>query len=181
MSAKLQAIKSTITSHITQHELKRVLNYDPDSGIFTWRVSVGTSSLAGKVAGCLSVDGYVGIRVMGTRYQAHRLAWLYVYGALPSGDIDHKNCIKKDNRISNLREASRAQNKWNVGRNKNNTSGHKGVSFAAGCKKWHSIINVHGIRISLGRFDKIEDAAAAYNAAAVKYHGEFIHESVSAP
>lgn len=89
---------------LTQAELKRKLHYDPDTGIFTWKVfSPGIT--IGKVAGAIS-SGYIRIKVHPSLQYAHRLAWLYVYGYFPEHGTDHINGIKTDNRIANLREAT---------------------------------------------------------------------------
>src|SRR5690606_33911522 len=107
---------------LTQARLKQLLDYDPTTGIFTRRVSRGGMK-KGSVAGFTSVKGYTVIGVDGKLYSAHRLAWLYVYGVMPR-EIDHRNRVKTDNSILNLREASRAMNNQNkvVGQ-KNSRSG----------------------------------------------------------
>ena len=69
------------------------------------------------------------ITVDGKRYRAHRLAWLYVYGAWPLGRLDHEDTDRQNNRIKNLRPASNAENLHNRGKQKNNTSGYKSVSW----------------------------------------------------
>lgn len=89
---------------ITQDELKRVLHYDPDTGVFTRRIRSAQSVKVGDEAGARRPDGTVSISVLGGRYLAHRLAWLYVYGSLPANRLAHLNCIKDDNRISNIKE-----------------------------------------------------------------------------
>lgn len=87
--------------------------------------------------------------------------------------VDHINGNGLDNRRSNLRIATKAQNGWNRSAPKSNTSGYKGVSRAKGGKKWRAYITVLHKRYSLGVFQYIKDAARAYNIAALKYHGEF--------
>lgn len=88
-------------------------------------------------------------------------------------NVDHKNTDRLDNRRLNLRRASSSQNKWNRGKNKNNTSGYKGVSWNKKDKKWTACIGVHRERIGLGYFSTPEAAALAYNKAARKLHGKF--------
>ena len=110
-------------------ELRRLLSYDPKTGDFRWRVSRGGGVRAGDLAGTLHSGGYWQIYVNNRLYLAHRLAWLYVYGKWPDKGIDHKNGIRTDNRICNLREATASQNGANKGRLTRNTSGFKGVSW----------------------------------------------------
>lgn len=90
--------------------------------------------------------------------------------------VDHKNGNGLDNRRSNLRIVNRSQNQWNTEKQRNNKSGHKGVFWYKRSRKWRAKIMVHGKTIELGLFTEVESAAAAYNAAAAKYHGEFRRE-----
>src|SRR5436190_23425691 len=94
---------------LTQEKLKEVLDYDPETGLFTSRVSRGGRPASAR-AGCVTTKGYIKLSLCQKRYYAHRLAWLYVYGEWPSKQIDHINCVTDDNRIANLREATSAQN-----------------------------------------------------------------------
>jgi hypothetical protein len=135
--------------------------YDPETGEF-WRK-----------AGCQGPVGYRQIWFRGRQELEHRVAWFLHYGEWPSEFIDHINGVKNDNRISNLRLATPSQNLQNRGRPKNNTSGRKGVSWIKFYSKWQATIRVGKKNIYLGRFSCIEKAADAYNAAALKYHGEF--------
>lgn len=86
---------------ITRDELVSILNYDPETGIFTWKKPYGTRVRAGSVAGTLGANGYIRIKINGSKFQAHRLAMLYVHGTLPPADTDHINRLKSDNRIVN--------------------------------------------------------------------------------
>ena len=88
-------------------------------------------------------------------------------------EVDHRNGNKLDNRKSNLRICSRSENQMNRGKQKNNTSGFKGVSQIKMNQKWVAYIKVNYKRIYIGCFLKKVDAARAYNMAALKYHGEF--------
>ena len=158
---------------ITQSELKELLHYDPETGIFHWLKSTTRSVKAGYVAGGKNHKGYVRIGVNKKRYLAHRLAWLYVYGYFPKYDVDHINTIPFDNRISNLREATTPQNQHNVKMSKANKSGVKGVCFDRSRKKWMAQLQVNTKKIRLGRFDNIDDAEKAVKEAREKYHGEY--------
>lgn len=164
--------KDNRTSHITQERLKKFLEYDPDTGVFTWRVSSGKAS-AGSVAGRSLPSGHIQIGLDGRRYYAHRLAWLYVYGNWPSAEIDHVNRSPADNRLSNLREATRQENGAKRSIFSNNTSGVKGVYWEMASGKWHARIRVSRELRSLGRFASLDEAAAAYAAAARQYFGDF--------
>ena len=168
--------------------IRSILNYEPDTGVFTWNkrtpdmfssknpsriCSVWNARLSGKKAGKISGPGYVYITVLNKNILAHRLAWFYVNGFWPRKNIDHKNLNKLDNRIDNLREATHSQNMINVPRPKNNTSGFKGVSFSKRHKSWCACITINYRKHHLGYFKDPEDAHAAYAAAASKHHGEF--------
>ena len=146
---------------IDRDELLSILKYDPETGVFIWKKPYGTRIRAGSVAGTLEANGYIRIKINGSKFQAHRLAMLYVYGVLPPADTDHINRIKSDNRIANLRAATRSENKRNSPANKNNKCGSKGVYLREN-GKWRAAY-WDGIRnISLGSFDKLEDADKAY-------------------
>jgi len=155
---------------ITQKELKEQLHYDPLTGIFTWRVS-RPGVKAGKVAGCRR-DGYWVITLNRRGYGAHRLAWLYVHGTLPD-EVDHRDGDPGNNRIDNLRPATRAQNAANRGINKNNRTGFTGVSFIKARGKFQASIGINGKNVNLGMFDTAEDAAEARRKAAAETYGEF--------
>jgi len=154
---------------VTQHRLKEVLDYNPETGVFTWR-KTNNQINKGAIAGSPSSCGYIRFTVDGMRYAAHRLAWLYVYGEYPETDIDHVNRIRSDNRISNLRTASRAENCQNASKRKSNSSGVVGVCWNIGHKKWQARIMHNGKSIHLGYYEKIEDAASARLSAKRKYH-----------
>jgi len=156
---------------ITQEKLKEILSYDPASGNFVRLVAPHNSVKVGDVAGTLHPEGYILIKVDGKRYRAHRLAWLYVHGVFPPDQIDHINGVRADNRLSNLRPATNAENQRNRGATANNKSGHKGVRWHPRDRKWLAQIALHGVQTHLGLFDDINDAIAAYAAGVAKYHG----------
>ncbi|MCK4816681.1 HNH endonuclease [bacterium] len=150
---------------LTQQYLKSILNYDKDTGIFTWRVSRNNRIKAGDLAGTLTSKGYiqVGIKIDGIAllYGAHRLAWLYEYGKFPSKDIDHINHDRLDNRICNLREADQKINQKNRTINKNNKSGFTGVSWHKNRNRWQATICVNKTIIHLGSFKDKNEAIMA--------------------
>lgn len=157
---------------ITVEQLKELLHYNPDTGIFTWIVGRGGKARIGSVAGTVEY-GYIKILVFGRKYRAHRLAWLYMTGAWPKVQIDHKDLNKSNNRWSNLREADQKENGRNTRKKRNNKSGFKGVYWHKQKQKWRAAITVNYKKIFLGNYEKISAAKAAYEAAALKYHGEF--------
>ena len=162
----------TSRSLITHDRLRELLDYDPETGVFRWKVA-RSGMHPGDVAGTPSARGYINIGVSRTRAGAHRLAWFYVHGVWPSKGIDHINGNCADNRIVNLREANQVENLQNSGRRRNNKSGYKGVSWHSKNRKWVAWIAANVTHIYLGRFDNIEDAADAYRRAADQLHGEF--------
>lgn len=161
---------------LTQAELKSQLNYNEETGIFTRLLSNSPRVKIGDIAGYKHICGYLQIMVNRKQYLSHRLAWLYVYGEFSKNDIDHINCIKDENWILNLREATRSENKCNVGTQKNNTSGFKGVNFHKASNKWIARADLNGKRYNLGSFITPELANKAYQEFAKKHHGEFFHE-----
>ena len=154
--------------------LRELLEYDPMTGIFKWRIYRAWQSMPGKVAGYATKRGYVHISVDQKSYKAHRLAWLYVHGIWPdTAHLDHINGNPADNRIANLRLATPSQNGMNSRRYQNNTSGFKGVTKGKRDKMWRAQIKKAGVLIQLGRFETPEQAHVAYCAAAVKLHRDY--------
>jgi hypothetical protein len=160
---------------LTQEKLKELLDYDPETGIFRWKFKPSKQYpfKIGDIAGTLNSNGYIRIQVLGSRYKAHRLAWLYVYGYFPSNMIDHINRNPNDNRISNLREATSSQNQMNTIKRVTNTSGYKGVCWDKREKKWRAQTRANNKVVTVGYFKNIEDASIAYQNASIKYHGNF--------
>lgn len=151
---------------LTQERVRDLLNYDPETGIFTWRRRQGQCG-AGAIAGSNDGDGYRRVKVDRRSYRAARLAWFYVTGSWPPVQIDHADTDSMNDRWSNLRLATASQNRANTCRPVTNSSGIKGVSRHR--SKW-------GARIQkrwLGTFDSPEKARAAYAAAAAATYGEF--------
>jgi hypothetical protein len=153
--------------------LNELLAYDPDAGLFTWKVWRRWSAPVGGVAGNKVKKGYIKISIDGVDYSAHRIAWKMFYGSEPVEQVDHINGDKSDNRICNLRAASNAQNQANVAISQNNTCGFKGVSFHKHSGKWQARIGVNYKRIHIGKFNTPEEAHEAYKKAAKEYFGEY--------
>ena len=158
----------------SQAELQHLFTYDPDTGVFRWRVKHSRNVVVGREAGTAKPDGYGFIRFNKRRYYSHRLAWMYVYGEDPGElQIDHIDGDPRNNRINNLRLANDAQNRWNSRRHSDrNNDLPKGVSrtpkgrfVAFKCRGGKSRY--------IGTFDTPAEASDAYMRAAVDKYGEF--------
>ena len=154
---------------ITQSRLKKVLEYDSESGVFIWKVSHKRIS-GGKVAGTThKTTGYIRIRIDQISHLAHRLAFLYMKGDFPNNYTDHINGVTHDNRWRNLRPVTNAENSRNMAKYKTNTSGITGVYWDKKSGKWRSRIYFDGKSKSLGCFDHIFEAVAARKSAELEY------------
>jgi hypothetical protein len=150
--------------------IKDALSYDASTGEFIW-IFNRRRGLSGVRAGCVGTGGYCQIRYRGKEYKAHRLAWFFIYGELPSIGIDHIDRDKTNNRISNLRLATTAENGQNISAiYSSNKSGYTGVHWHKTYKKWQAKIGVASERIHLGYYNSAEEAADAYLDAKKKYH-----------
>lgn len=138
------------------------LHYDQSTGEFTRR--------NGLPAGTVN-RGYLRIRVSGVRYPAHRLAWLIVFGEWPPDLIDHIDSNRLNNAIANLRLATYSQNATNRARSK--TARPRGVQYRVDTGRYQATIVLNGKRRSLGYYDCADEAATAYQRAALVLHGEF--------
>lgn len=162
---------------VTHAQLLEWLHYDPATGYFTWRITKGRCAKKGSRAGSFDKKGYVviNLRINGrqTTYRAHRLAWFYVHGRWPESDIDHNKLDKADNRLDELREATRSQNMANTAAHADSLTGVKGVSFDKRRGRYYARIMKDGRHHHLGYFDHLEAAASAYASAAQRLFGEF--------
>ena len=156
---------------IPASRLQKLLHYDCETGIWHWKVNHSRKSMAGCVAGNISDMGYRRIMVDGRLYQAARLAWFYVTGKWPVHEIDHIDGNQSNDRLSNLRTATRAENACNQRKYCNNTTGYKGVQKLG--TRYRAKIRCGGKQVCLGRFSTLEEAASAYNDAALRLHGKF--------
>lgn len=158
---------------ITQCRLKELFHYDDETGDFTRIVDVSSRALAGRKPTYKNNNGYMQIRIDYKLYRAHHLAWLYVYGEMPSIFIDHIDGNRSNNAINNLRLASCSENSKNRGAQSNNKIGIKGVSFHKKSGKYRTSIVSDGKYTYLGLYDCPAAAHIAYQIAADKLHGEF--------
>lgn len=155
---------------MTEERVKERLHYDPETGVFTWKVSQGTKK-QGTRAGTIDVNRYRTIQLDGKRYYEHRLAYFYMTGKFPPHETDHMDGNRENNRWVNLRLASAEENQGNRFRSKRNTSGLKGVSYDR--NKWRAQIGINYRTISLGRFRSPEAAHGAYCEAAKDVFGAY--------
>lgn len=151
---------------LTQERLKELLHYDPETGVFTWRVRRGGSAVQGRTAGTVDANGYVCTRIDGKTKKMHRLVWLYVHGYMPEL-IDHVNGARHDNRLCNLREASTRVNARNK-RHPQGSNPYLGVYRKRG--RWGAKICANGVQRHLGYHDTPEAAHEAYVQAKRKHH-----------
>lgn len=158
---------------ISLEAIRRAIDYNHETGAIIARTRRANGKVkVGSILGSVRPDGYLMVTFERRRILAHRLAWFYTTGEWPD-EIDHVNADRSDNRLCNLRVATRRQNGANLPRQTNNTSGFKGVSFHKRAGKWRADIKVNYRPIYLGLFATREDAHAAYCAAATRYFGEF--------
>lgn len=161
------------TQPLTLERLRSVLSYDAATGVLRWKVSPAPSVPVGRVAGHLGKGRYIRVSIDGVRYQAHRLAWFYVYGEWPASQLDHREADSPCNSLINLRPATASQNASNRRRPANNTTGFKGVTFVPGRRRWQAAVKKNGKAHFLGYFRSPEESHAAYVAKARELFGEF--------
>lgn len=166
---------------ISQKDLKEKLHYNEQTGTFTWKhrgiehfkglrsFNGWNTRCADKEAGGHDRCGYIRIIIDSTRYQSHRLAWLYIHGAFPDDQIDHINGKRDDNRIVNLRSVTQQENLKNTKRRSNNRSGVVGVCWSKVSEKWMAYIDSGLKREYLGLYDDMCDAASVRAKAEVRY------------
>lgn len=170
--------------------VRSLLDYNPDTGEFRWEerpvshfkggqknsaeavCRMWNTQNAGKPAGVLDSYGYRLITIDSRPYKAHRLAILIMTGQSPVSGIDHKDGRPGNNRWGNLREATPSENACNAGKRRG-ASRFKGVSWIMRHKNWRAVIIHNKRRYDLGSHATEEEAAAAYDRAAVKLHGLF--------
>lgn len=161
-------------ANLTQSRLKELLHYDPETGVFIWRIRRGGTIQSGSVAGSKQIRKnlfYVRIVIDLKPYYAHRLAWIYMTGKDSNNEIDHKDTNGLNNRWDNLREATRSQNMANSKCRNTNVSGFKGASLHG--SRWRSQITFKRQNFVLGQYDTPEEAHAAYCEAAMRLYGNF--------
>ena len=157
----------------TSERVRELFIYNEHTGILTRRISAGSRSQVGEVVGWKNNKGYLNVGIDSRKYPLHQVIWAYVYGEWPRVDVDHINCNKSDNRLENLRLATRQENQWNTGVRSSNSSGFKGVSFHKHSGKWQAQICINWKNKHIGKFDSPQLAHEAYCKAAALLRGEF--------
>lgn len=157
-------------------DIRDYLSYDPETGVFRWIKSPsGTNRVKpGQIAGHLDrKTGYRRIMFAGRLYLAHRLAWWFVHNNWSAFEIDHHHGVAAGNGIRNLREATSSQNAGNQRPVRGGYSRFKGVTFDKQRQQWVARLKINGRARNIGRFDREEEAARAYDAVAISVFGEF--------
>ena len=165
---------------ITQAKLRELFSYDPITGIFTRTIDIGKRCKAGDKITNTNNQGYIRIVIDRKSYQAHRMAWLYVYGELPPY-LDHKNGIKTDNRLCNLRICTVSENNANRSTTAIGESGHKGILWSAIYNSYVARLAVNKKRLqktfTVSKFDSkekaLEEAKKWLDEVRSTYHKEF--------
>lgn len=155
---------------LTQDELKRVIEYNPDTGEFYWRVKASKNIAVGSLAGSVNAQNYWQIRLYGKVWLGHRLAWVYVFGRWPS-QIDHIDRDRRNNRISNLREVSGTDNQLNRGIQANNKTGHRGIHYSDRRREYVLQLSLKGTRVHCSYHKDIEDAVLVRDRVATQIYG----------
>lgn len=166
-----------MTKTVTHKRLVEFLDYNPETGVFTWRHRPHTTK---PFPGSISPRGELLIGIDGRRYSAHRLAWLYIHGSWPDGVIIPLDGDYLNLRLSNLSHETRQQASRRRTKRLDSKSGLRGVSWSALPKRWVAQITVDGKHIPLGIFDLKEDASAAYETARLKLYGVSKLQPISA-
>lgn len=146
---------------MNQEILKELLIYDSKTGVFVWKIKPSKKVKVGNIAGTLSLQGYIKIRIFGKEYRAHRLAWLYEYGEFPEGILDHIDQNKLNNSISNLRIVTVSENGHNTKLYSSNKSGHKNIFWDKRVSKYSVSLCYNNKPKKLGYYKNIEDAIEA--------------------
>jgi len=161
-SAAARCLPKLRKNEVTQTLVLSLFDYAAETGELHWRAAVNTRAPKGSVAGKNSKNfGYKSLGIGSATYRTHHVVWLYHTGCWPTGEIDHINGVRDDNRIENLREVSRTVNAQNLkGPHKNNKSGYLGVS--ARKQGWIAQIRHNGKKLYLGSFQTAPEAFETY-------------------
>lgn len=179
-SGNIRMVSEIVRRTPSQEELKRLVHYDPETGVITHLQTRGKAK-AGEVAGALSQHGYWGLRICNRFISGHRVAWLYMTGTLPDQpvSVDHVNGNRADNRWANLRLATYEQQSWNAPAHHCSKSGLKGAWPCRSTGRWMSMLQCGKRRLWLGRFDTAEQAHEAWINAATKERGaEWVQRAI---
>lgn len=161
-------------SKLTIAYTREILDFDPVSGVLTWKLSLNRQVRAGERAGTVSRNGYVVVTIAGRKYMGHRLGWFLYHGVWPKGQLDHENHKRADNRLSNLQDGTHTDNQHNRSRNRNNKTGVTGVRKTSD-NRWIASICVNKSRKHLGIFQSFTDAVLARKSAESQYGFHYNH------
>lgn len=158
---------------ITRERAIEAFIYDSETGNLRNRTTRRGGARAGEIAGCVNPDGYLQVKIDYQTIKVHTIIWLIVHGEyVPL--LDHKDRDTLNNRDTNLRPCTTAQNAMNKkARWVSTSNGTKGVHWDSTRELWYACIGLSGKSKFLGRFSRKEDAAAAYGKAALEHFGEF--------
>lgn len=150
--------------HLSQEELTQLLEYNPVTGIVTWKAGSNRNKRIGMEAGSTCRNGYKRIEVNGKSYMLHRIIWALVYGITVDMQIDHINGDRADNRLENLRAVTPRENQ-------NNRVSHRNgrlCGYKRSRNKWEAQIVYNGKKLFLGRFATEQEAHNAYEEAKLR-------------
>jgi hypothetical protein len=179
-----------MSNRISIEELKKLITYEPDTGNLYWiprgveyfkneqYCKIWNSRQANQIIKCVDKSGYIKTSILGRQYKGHQIAWAIAKGEWPDMCVDHINGIKTDNRICNLRLATKEENMWNSKPQKNNKLGIKGISIDKKSGKYKVSISSHNKKTHIGYFECIELAKLAYSEFADKIHGNFVYKEI---
>lgn len=159
----------------TVDRLRQLFSYDATTGVLYWNIPKSNRVKSGDVAGCAKgrvANQHLAVSIDGRSYKVHRVVWCMSTGEWPTSSLDHKDGNPFNNRLSNLRECSSSENSFNRGPQRTNTTGFKGVTLDK-TGKFQAQISVNRRYIYLGRFSTALEAHAAYEKAAIEFHGAF--------
>lgn len=160
-----------MAQELTRERLRELLAYDRETGVFRWIAKAASNTVVGAVAGSLRNTGYLSVQIDRQSHLCHRLAWLDEHGFFPKDVIDHRNGVRTDNRIENLRDVPRRVNSQNIKRaHAGSVTGLLGAHFHRPSGRFIATIRVDGGPMHLGYFESAEEAHCAYIAAKRRLH-----------
>lgn len=169
-------MKGQKENNMDKSQKKLLETFIYDNGKLLWKPKRGVR--ANRQFGSITKHGYRRGGLLGNMYFEHRLVWLYHYGEWPKGDLDHINGIRSDNRVENLREATRRNNNLNKGSIPNTSSNYKGVSYCKPLNKWRAQYTFNCKTKHIGYFETEIEAAKAYDETVKDLHKEFFKGNV---
>lgn len=150
--------------------LRKILSYCPETGVLRWKVRRRNVAMPGDIAGSITDSGYVMVGIHRRQLRAHRIAWALTYGEWPASDLDHKNRVRSDNRLCNLRLATRSENSQNTNLRVDNKTGVKGVSLRLDTGTFSASIALDGESKHLGCYHSLQEAQLARAKAETALH-----------